>query len=141
MAKWFRVPGQLSWGQWLTIEVNFDSFFSLKFSKSLKFSWFFDLVPSCKLVQIWTFFSINLHWFKGPPVQFWSSCCLWFTYFPPTAHCATWYSIIYTQVAIQFEIKKNLQFTLRFQNLIRNVKFKELQICTTIYLNLNSLHV
>ena len=36
--------------------MNFDIFFSLKFSKFLKFSGFFVPVPFCQLVRIWTLF-------------------------------------------------------------------------------------
>ena len=56
MAKWSRVPSQLSWGQKLSKNVNFDIFLSLNFSKFLKFSGFFVPVPFYQLVRICTLF-------------------------------------------------------------------------------------
>ena len=57
MAKWCRVPSQLSWGQKLCTKVNFDIFSSSQFSKFpqiFKFSSIFVFVPFCELVRIWT---------------------------------------------------------------------------------------
>ena len=81
MAKWSRVPSQLSWGQKLSTKVNFDIFSSSQFSKNPQI---FKYFCSCAFLQISAnldFIAINLHWFKGPPVQFWSSCCMWFYLF------------------------------------------------------------
>ena len=81
MAKWSRVPSQLSWGQKLSTKVNFDIFSSSQFSKNPQI---FKYFCSCAFLQISAnldFIAINLNWFKGPLVQFWSSCCMWFYLF------------------------------------------------------------
>ena len=81
MAKWSRVPSQLSGGQKLSTKVNFDIFSSSQFSKIPQI---FKYFCSCAFLRISAnldFIAINLHWFKGPPVQFWSSCCIWFYLF------------------------------------------------------------
>ena len=81
LAKWSRVPSQLSWGKQLSTKVNFDIFSSFQLSKIPQI---FKYFCSCAFLRIsanLNFIAINLHWFKGPPVQFWSSCCICFYLF------------------------------------------------------------
>ena len=102
MAKWSRVPSQLSWGQKLSTKVNFDIFSSFQFSKIPQI---FKYFCSCAFLPISAnldFIPINLHWFKGPPVQSWSFCWFEFTYFPlPFTVLTYWYE---RRVQMQREI-------------------------------------
>ena len=78
MAKWSKVPSQLSWGQKLSTKVNFDIFSSFQFSKIPQIFKYF-----CSCAFLWIsanleLIPINFIGFKVPPDQFWSSGCVWF---------------------------------------------------------------
>ena len=101
-------PIQLSWGQKLSTKVNFDIFSSFRFSKNPQI---FKYFCSCAFLRISAnldFIAINLHWFKVPPVQFWSSCCIWFYIFLgyklPTVLLGTFESWVHN-IFIDFKIK------------------------------------